>query len=233
MGDGFTGLDTTLAQNQINEFVGECWDLWQKYNEEVNYFIYNLGLCWSSPKAVEFYNTYGPKLWAIRENFNSMFNSIGVDATDAYNSLASSNGAETIDYPFFCNPKNIKSVTESDYQESEYFTFNPYRMLVTNPFAESRDGITGMDITKVVEIYGYFKDGITSVISELSSVSTDFAVYDPDGSLKASFKQRVNNMVDTMTETTNSICNSVEEALKTEQNVVMKGQAQAEATLAG
>ncbi len=233
MGDGFTGLDATLAQNQIDDFVGTCWDLWQDYNEEVNYFIYQLGVNWSSPNAVQFYNTYGPKLWAIRENFKSMYNSIGVDATDAYNSLATSNGAEAMEYPMFCSPNNTKTVTESDYQESEYFTFNPYRMLVSNPFSESRDGVTGMNVDEVTKIYGYFKEGMSKVISGLSEVSTEFAVYDPDGSLQASFRTRVNNMVNTLTDTTTAMYNTIDSALTTEQNIVRTGQAAAESTLAG
>lgn len=231
--DNFTGLNSELAETQIDNFARETLKLFGDYNAATNFFIYYLGVNWSSPKAIDFYNKYGPKMWAIRENFNILRSKIAIDAVDAFNDMASANDISVIEIPFSVNPNVGEYVDESDYTPSEYFDFNPLREIVSNPYKESNDGKVGMNIEKVKVIYEIFQEKMKTFISALSNISTDFALYDPDGSIQASYKSRINKMVETISDTVTEMYKEIDSALETEQNIIIAAVQQANDMLRG
>lgn len=216
----FTGFDPEQARTQIIDFFNQVCDLANNfYDKGTKLFVNGLQTAWCSPKAKEFSEKHFAKLANINSNLAQLGKNIAISAVQAFNYVASSNGTAGI---------YIDGI-ENGFQaptDTERWDFLPLKEI-------SDSGVVGMNHQNVKLLVSLFKDSVNNLINGLNELPLDIAFYDPDGEMKASYKQEITNMVNTITEEANSVYADIDAALETEVNTILLAKDNAVSTMAG
>lgn len=213
-----TGFNPEQAKQQIEDFFYQVRDLANIFLERgLNVFVYGLMTAWCSPKAKEFSEKHFEKIAFIDSEIFHLGRNITIAATQAYNYVAKSNGAPMI------------SIGTLD--RGEDFAESRWDKIRLKEQADS--GVVGMNHQNVKLLVSLFKDSVNNLINGLNELPLDIAFYDPDGEMKASYRQEITKMVNTITEEANSVYADIDAALETEVNTILLAKDNAASTMAG
>ena len=206
--EGITGVNISQATSDLNSFKGATDNIVNKLAQAVNTFCSDIVHNWTSPNAVSFGREFDYKLIDLYIDPQKAFDAILQDAAMAVEKIASSNGAS--------------------FNGSAYYINHPYTMYygngaLTDVLDVSPNGEVGMNVNAVKASLGTFTEAVNSALSLMDSLPTSIALYDPSGSLKATYNTRIKNAIASATEIVNSITNSVNTYMATETNTVVTG----------
>ena len=202
-GNGWTGLDSVRARDNIKEFTNRSVEAENMLLDANLHFFENLRKYWTSPKAVEFRNTYVPKFERLIESYDRNAREIIKSAEIAFNTMAYSQGIVGMDI--------------NGYEDS--FPFGRFEgSAFIDFFNEKNDNwVSGMNIAVVeTQIIPTYIQEFGSAKQLLNEIPTNVALYDPDGSLNSSYANMVNGFINDMSMLYNDMLNSVNKATKEE-----------------
>jgi hypothetical protein len=214
-----TGFSPDAARNQINLFYNTVCDLAREFSNNGSYpFMWGLVTAWCSPKAKEFSLKHFSKIAGIDTNVKNMGRNIAINAKQAYNYIAESNGGAKLPEDFFQNG------TQASTDKIDWFgTLDEV----------SENGVVGMNHQNVRLLVNLFKNAVNKLITGLNDLPLDIAFYDPDGEMKAAYRQQITDMVSIITEKTNALYADIDDALETEINTILIAKEEAASTMAG
>lgn len=205
-----TGFNPTEAQQQLQEFMEYGKKVYEKAANALNDLETNLYNNWCSPKAVDFGHDRISRLACIEKDIDTLYNNMYKDGVDAYNSLASSNGAPTM---------------ACEVEEEFYYLSDNFRVDRLPDFREANeDGVVGMDVEKVKLARDTYLAELESVETYMEDTPMDIAFFDPDNELQTKFKAKINKIVTYIKDTIAHCFRDIDESIDSETNVVMTGQ---------
>ena len=202
-----TGLNPSQAKTQIGIFYDQGVALTRDFENVEEVFMYNLHDEWYSPKASEFGTKYSLELFNVGNSVRMSLFKICQNARDAYNSLATSNGAPTIADDYFSEG--------SLYQPQ---MANEAFSIKLNEIGPS--GEIGMKVEDVKITVNTLKEGIDKLIAGLEALPIDIAFYDPNGEMKLAYKQEILNVVQKISELATNIYADIDSAIETETHLI-------------
>ena len=202
-GNGWTGLDETRARDNIREFTDKSIIAENKLLEANLHFFESLRKYWTSPKAVQFGNTYVPKFERLIESYDRNAREIIKSAQIAFNTMAHSQGIIGRDISGFED-----SFPFGRFDGNAFVGF----------FNEKNDRwVSGMNIAVVeTQIIPTYIEEFGRAKGLLNEIPTNVALYDPDNNLNSSYALKVNNFINEMSMLYNDMLNSVNQATKEE-----------------
>jgi len=205
--DGITGFNPTAAQDKIDNLYETLEKTMLTFRDGSVNFLDSITRSWYSPKCVEFgYRTSGIFKNIIYE-YGKMWNTIMRNTVAAYNVLARANECPSFEYSasgleYWCGEGNV-SIHYADVMPS----FE----------SEGPGGEVGMNTTLVkAVILPKFKADLSKFYTALDETPLDIDFYDPNGELKAKFKELIVKFKEFVTEKTNEVVAKLEELLTTE-----------------
>jgi len=219
-----TGLNPIVAKQQIYDFYGSGKMIATDFENKYLFpFFRNIGKAWTSPKAVEFGNKHLHEVMLCFETYTDAIHNICVRAESAYNSLATSNGAPTIQDEQFMEETDTRAL------------WNDGSLGLTEPsiyFQEaSPEGIVGMDVKEVNNQVETFKGGVNDFINAVNSLPLTIAFYDPNGELQAGYEQMITKAVSDITTTTNNMYDAINTAISEEVVIIKEASISAQESL--
>lgn len=213
-----TGFNPTEAQQQLREFMEYGTRAYEKAANSLNVLETNLYNNWFSPKAVEFGIDRISRLSLIEKDINTLYTSMYKSGVDAYNKLATSNGASTIAYE---GP-----------EEEFYYLSDNFRDTHTATFKEaSDDGTVGMDVEKVKLARDEYLNKMKELEYFISETPMNIAFFDPSNELQTTFKSKITKIVNYIKETIDHCFKDIDDAIDTETNIVTSSQQSAASVL--
>lgn len=214
-----TGFDPAQAEQQLNDFNAYGNIVVMNAYRAAHELFLNLRDNWCSPKAVEFGETYAPKIESIRENLHIMYRQIYRSGVDAYNIIARAHG-------------DIAELAQEDLQPDEATSYTEGVITWTLKEASS-GGVVGMNVANTELALRVFLDEMKSVVNNVENTPTDIAFYDPDGSQKAAYRSEITKMINSINEIVASVNEALSNAMETETNTIMLAKDSAAGTMAG
>ncbi len=211
MEEGMTGLNPEVALRQIHEFFETvdkyCTDFW-KNGAEI--FMVGLEKVWCSPKAVEFAEKHFNKIYSIDYVVYITFRNICINAITAYNIVARANGWDAILYDDTFSPSNLDDINNIGAPDE------PYELKEVN-----ENGVVGMNHMQVKNLLSIFKTKVDELIKNIDTLPLDIAFYDPNGEMKAAYKQEITNLINRISSDYNDISTDINNAIETEINTML------------
>ena len=217
--DGITGYSPVEAAEEIAAFYGAVLNLEIDFHERGAWtFMTTLEKIWCSPNAVEFGKKHFQTLYNLATNIKTVGKNICINAVAAYNIVARSNGASTINASEFTSD----DLASPDISEPSTFTLKDV----------SDKGVVGMNYSLVKLAVSEFKNQVEILIHGLNELPMDIAFYDPSGELKAAYKREIALMVEKIETEAKSIYADIDAALETEINTILLAKEDAAETMA-
>lgn len=195
----FTGFNPMDAKTNIGMLESELTSAYIALSDAFNVIENDVSENWASPNAVQFATNYVPKFNELKRLFAERGNSIMNNSVQAVNYMAMANGTS-----FSVEVVELK------------FTEN------TNNFKEEINGIVGMNVEKVVNlIEGEFEAQLSKFYTICEELKTlDIALYDPEGTLKESYRAFLSSFEQELNETVHNIYTILAAAINTEINAI-------------
>ena len=175
--DSFTGLNVEQAKTDIVNFNELASDISYKLADSFNDFGEYLGSHWAGPKAVNFTDTYEPKIRDFMSDFYNWVIHIVDGASVAATNLARAFGTY-VSLPEGYIDNNGQSIIAHFSLKCE----------------EDINGNVGMDTEGVRVNLDIFKMKANKEMSRLEALPTSIAFYDPQGALINQYSTNVNTM---------------------------------------
>ncbi len=208
MGDGWTGINISDVQKQLDAFKDAMKQIKSKYVQGAIKFTSNLSLVWASEKAVDF-NQQIVSLEGFEEELNNCHNNILMSAAKAASFMAKYNGAEfEYDYTLW---------------HGHYFF---------DKLQSEKDGLKGMNVALVKVALNDFHDKMKAVEADLDGVPMNFSMFDPAGDLQAEYKKMIDKSIIYIRNELSTIETVLNKAIEEETNNIMLGKQQAENVMA-
>lgn len=200
-GNGFTGLNPSVAKANIDAFVRAMKAVAMTFLDGGNALFNSLEKTWCSPKAAEFADAYSGSLYeATVTDIETAAMTIARNAETAFNTVSLANGGPSLGANYGEQPS-----------PSIYNYFGQLK-------EASESGIVGMNVMQVQLALTVYGDVVEKGLAELDAVPTAIALYDPDGSQQAAYKAEIQKVKENLTEKINSMLDVIEDAMETEQN---------------
>ncbi len=209
MSEGWTGGNFAQVKYELNNFLEAMEQIRRNYFNSLISFNVRLKRTWASEKAVEF-NAKLKALAQLNETIRANTIEIMRKAELAAFKMADANGVD--------------------------FTYTPYYEIIdTNymPLLEEKDGIKGMNIPLAKEGLDSFIAACGTVKSDLSSVPFNIELLDPNGDIKAAYKEIINKLINTISEEIDAVNNDMQTAFENEELQLELGKRQATDILGG
>ncbi len=216
MEDEMTGLNPEQAKQQLDTFHDAIDDAMSDMHWTYERFARELSTKWYSPRAKEF----GDKTDVIMSNYiREMYRvlyTILNNAVASYNILAMSNGlgSSRLDakYDLYPNDDGLP------WYNSEYSIH----------FEEvSPSGAVGMNVLLVQTLINVFNEQMQKSANALDDIPIDIAFYDPDGTLKQTFKDLIMKFKDNYINQMKEIIAMIKDAMNEEINDITIAKQQA------
>jgi hypothetical protein len=209
----YTGLNVVTAKDQIYSLYDQGKKLAWDYNEALQEFWFRLSKQWQAPNAERFQQNNSKKLYNIATSALIVLYEICTDAVIAYNSLASSLGAPTI--------------------EDDYFTVNkdkPFDQgegtgIGLQPLGPNNQAV--MDPDAVEETNNWFKGQFDVLVKGFRGLPMNIAFYDPDGAIVANYQTRITKAADEIEALSTAVYDIINAEISDYRQAVEKGKEEA------
>ena len=208
--EAFTGLNIGKVDYDFENLAHEFSDLFYAYEGTMNHLFDALNTYWASPKAVEFSNTFIPKIKGLIGNVEKEFLHIQEGAINAASHIASANGLCYAHGLYYFNMIDIERVTACK---------------------ESLDGQVGMDIEKVEDALNTYSGECQTVLERIDSLPEGIAFYDPEGKMVGAYNKNIKDMKVKFTDLFDGITSAINNAITTESATIFAAKQKATETL--
>ena len=179
--DGVTGFSPDKAFEEIRNISIYGVDVGLMLDSSTYEYYKCLKQIWCSPKAVDFSKRVFLKLEKCCDNLFYFYEQLVLSLQSAYNTIATANGMEPLNYYEDKGP--LEEITETE------------KVLLS----VSPTGIVGMNKTEVQDITNQFCNYIkTDVKTEIEKTPLTVSFYDPGEEVIIAYKERVNNIVNNL-----------------------------------
>jgi len=206
MTEGFTGMNPTVAKMDIDEFENTGMGIYNSVCAANRKFMNGISKVWYSQNSTEFGKVYTNELYLVQNSIKCLVNNYIVRCVKAYNDIAASNGAESI---------------QDDHVPMENGSMAPNGTgEAFDDFLTARDdGVVGMDVDKVNKFLEDYSNEIQRIISnDLNNFPLSIAFYDPDNSLKTAFKEEVDRIISELDGKVNDVYKAVNAHITDEEH---------------
>ena len=219
--DGMTGFNPAAAQQRIDSLYDILDRTMLIFRDGSVDFFFDLQNSWYSPKCVEFGNYSTKLLESVIIEYGKMWNAIMRNTVAAYNVLARANDCPSFQYD--------SSTVQSWCGDRVGVHFSD----VLPGFYESGpNGEVGMNTTLVKAVLlPEYKTNLTKFYTALDELPLDIDFYDPEGELKAKFKELVVKFKDYTAEKVEEMFSKLRESLDTEVDNIEIAKEQAADTM--
>lgn len=202
--DGITGFNPTELDKQIATLMDCHLSFCLSFSSARLTYFNSLTKTWCSQKAVEFSKEFFLDFENCFIDVSNAFYALADKMQAAYNAMATANGAPTID-------KYTDEGAEEHATESEF---------VLKP--ESESGDVGMNKQQVQYATDFFVEDVNSIIEHLNDMPVNISLFDPDGSMQATYNATVKTMTDEITALLNVLNGKLNTSIETEiENVTL------------
>ena len=208
----FTDFNPERAQVDMNNLTELCNVSRVQLINTFGEFLTEVPELWASPKALEFGNTYVPRLCDIYVTYCTNMNKIMHDVAQAIDIVAAAHGASSR------ARDNVNDFsTSSDW---------------INNFKEEKDGNVGMNIILVKRRLDVLKEQVDKFYELMDAITTlNMALYDPDGAQQAAYKELLRNFKEEMDQAIADITTTINGAVETEENNIRIAKESAASTM--
>ncbi len=219
--DGMTGFNPEQVKKEIADFALEAGNACADVDEAYGTFFYEMKNYWASPKAVEFSETYMPRIKGLIDEMSDAIKRIVEGVVEAYNSVATANGTPTA--------IDVDTIIFDVYGYKDSFgTKDANGIFISGGLSADNNGLVGMNISAVRDIViPEFTASINKEVNDLYEIPTSIAFYDEDGSQHQAYESNIRGFVEKFNELNESLFASMKEALETETNNVLLAKQQA------
>lgn len=215
-----TGLDLERAVRDIETFSQAASKNREEFYHAFSFLFEELSDLWASPNAKSFGEKFKREITDRLDQYDEDIAIICTNARRAYNILASQQGANTMG-----DSKWISFLAEDGSYSKGQFVGNMADLL------EEKNGRTGMNIEMIRLLLPNFVSKVNSALDSMSSLPSAIAFYDTNGSMQASFNDRISTMKQKIESTISSITTDLQTAMNEEENNLLLAKQQATDTM--
>ena len=193
----FTGYTPYEAKTTIQMLENVLTNAYIALGDAFNVIENEVSEYWASPNAVQFANNYVPKFNEFKRLFVENGNSMISNIVQAVNYMSMANGSS-----FSIEAIELKFVE------------------TTSNFKEEIDGVVGINVDKVINlISGDFESNLSKFYYMCEELKTlDIALYDPEGTLRETYRSFLSSFERDLNETVHSIYTALKIAIDNETN---------------
>ncbi len=224
-GNGFTGFNPSAAKQDIQNYIKSVGESTKLLTNIIESLFTSLEKAWCSPKAKEFSRQSFPKLFQTLASFLDKAYDTYNSLIAAYNIIAAKHGAATIASEDTLGIGNLNA---------EQILSIMYDEWGGDPFLQEADpttGAVGMNVKVVNMALNLFIGQVERSMEVLSSIPTEIAFYDTDGSQQMAFKTNVSQFVNAFKELFEKMANEISEATEQESDSIVNAASESAETL--